>query len=89
MRSVDAPDTTGDIHQWRNQGRAAQEPGEGGTTAATEPEATGKFGPAGFGEQVGGGIVDGDVRGLDVGAIAGRALDRQAHREDRHQTDRG
>ena len=87
--SADAPDATGDVRQGGLDGGAAEEPGEGGATAAAQPEAAGEFGPAGLGEQVGGGIVDGGVGRLHVGAAAGGAVDRQADGEDRHQADGG
>jgi len=87
--SVHAPNATGNLHQGGDDGRAAEEPGEGGATAASEPEATGEFRPAGLGEEIRGGMVDRGVWGLHIGAAAGGAIDREAHREDRHQADGG
>ena len=87
--SIDTPNTTGNLHQGGDDGRAAKEPGKGGTAATAEPEATGEFGPAGLGEEIRRRIVDGGVGRLHVGAAAGGAINREAHREDRHQADRG
>ena len=55
----------------------AEEPGENGTAATAKPETTGEVGPAGAGEQVGGGILNRHIRRGDVGLLAGLVVEQE------------
>jgi hypothetical protein len=69
--------------------RVAEEPGEHGAAATTQPETTGEIGPAGAGEQISRRILDGGVGGGDVGLLAGLVVEQEQQAEDVNRADGG
>ena len=69
--------------------RIAEEPGEHGAAATTQPETAGEIGPAGAGEQISRWILDGGVGGGDVGLLAGLVVQQQQQAEDVNRADGG
>merc|ERR1711943_155726 len=61
--------------------------GENGTAATAKPETTGEVGPAGAGEQVGGGILNRHICRGDVGLLAGLVVEQEQQAEDVHGAD--
>ena len=84
MASADAPDTSRDLEQLLNVNGVAEEPGENGTAATTQPEPTGEVSPTGAGEQVGGGILNRHICRGDVGLLAGLVVEEEQQAEDVH-----
>ena len=58
MSLADAPNASSNLEQILDVNGVAEEPGEDGTAAATEPETTGEVSPAVAGEQVGRGVLN-------------------------------
>ena len=86
MSLADAPNASSNLEQILDVNGVAEEPGEDGTTAATEPEPTGEIGPTVAGEQVGGGILNRHICGGDVGLLAGLVVEQEQQAEDVNST---
>ena len=87
IASADAPDTSSDLEQFLHVNGVAEEPGENGTAATTQPEPTGEVSPTGAGEQVGGGILNRHICRGDVGLLAGLVVEQEQQAEDVHGAD--
>ena len=77
MSLADAPNASSNLEQILDVNGVAEEPGEDGTTAATEPETTGEVSPAVAGEQVGWGVLNRHIRRGDVGLLAGLVVEEE------------
>ena len=88
LASADAPNATGEVQQGADVQGAAKEPSKDSAAAASEPEAAGEIRPTRTGEQIGGWVVDRDIRHRDVGLLTGLVVEQEQQREDVHGSDR-
>lgn len=85
--SGDAPDTGSDLEKILNVNCVAEEPGEYGATATSQPETTGEVGPTGSGEKVRRGKFDCGVSGRDMGLFPGLVVQQEQQAQDVNGTD--
>ena len=85
--SAHAPNTGSNFHKLLNVEGIAEQPGKDGTPTATQPEATGELRPAVAGEEISGGIVDGDVSRGDMRLIPGLVIKQKKESQEVNSTD--